>query len=54
MINEADKSTLLQFLLDQSGRVFSLKEEEIFTSERIVFGDFMMGNETVDRPYDLI
>jgi hypothetical protein len=54
MINDDDKNTLLQLLLDQSQSKFNLTEKEIFTSERIIFGDFMFGNEANDRPYDLI
>ena len=40
--------------MSQSSVKFGLKQEEIFTSERIIFGDFMFGNESNDRPYDII
>jgi len=54
MINDKDKETLMEFLMSQSSSKFGLKHEDIFTSERIIFGDFMFGNEIQDRPYDVI
>jgi len=54
MINDQDKEVLLSLLIDQAQNKFSLKKEDIFTNERILFADFMFGNETNDRPYDYI
>lgn len=54
MINDEDKATLLQLLLDQAQSKFNLTEKDVFVTERIVFGDFMFGNDLNDRPYDLI
>jgi hypothetical protein len=46
MINDADKETLLSLLLDQASTKFNLSQSDIFKSERIIFGDFMQGNDT--------
>lgn len=54
MINESDKATLLQLLLDQASTKFNLSLQDIFKTERIIFGDFMQGNDLQDRPYDQI
>jgi dynein heavy chain, axonemal len=54
MINEQDKAVLNSLLNDQAGTKFLLKSDDIYTADRIIFGDFMNGNEGENRPYDLI
>jgi hypothetical protein len=50
MINEADKSVLLDLLLAEVAK-FSLKKEQVFNVERIIYGDYYNGIDGENRPY---
>ena len=54
MISEADKSILLELLLDQAERKFEVKKEAIFDNDRIIYGDFSFGMDGENRPYQII
>jgi len=50
MINNDDKNVLLELLLTESDK-FKLKKDEIFNSERLIFGDYVNGIDGENRPY---
>ena len=45
MINNDDKAVLLELLLTESDK-FKLKKDDIFNSERLIFGDYINGIES--------
>jgi hypothetical protein len=50
MINNQDRDVLLDLLITEAGK-FKLKKDDIFNSERIIFGDYMAGIDGDNRPY---
>lgn len=50
MINNQDKNVLLDLLITECEK-FSLKKEQLFNVERIMYGDYFNGIEGDGRPY---
>jgi len=51
MINEADKTILLDLLMNEAERKFDLTQDKIFDNDRIIYGDFGFGMDGDGRPY---
>jgi dynein heavy chain len=51
LINSQDREWLDDLLLTEAKGTFNLNKEEIFNSERIIYGDFMAGIELDTRIY---
>jgi len=45
---------LLDLLMNEAERKFSLKKEQIFDNDRIIFCDFAFGMDGENRPYQII
>jgi len=54
MINEADKTVLLDLLMDQAERKFETTKEQIFENDRIIFSDFGTTMDGDNRPYQYL
>lgn len=50
MINNEDREVLLNLLMTEAEK-FSLKRDDIFNVERIIFGDYINGMDGENRPY---
>ena len=53
MINEEDRETLKTLLWQQSKQRFQVEKDAIMTVDRLIFGDYLFGNESENRPYQL-
>jgi dynein heavy chain len=51
MINTTDKEILNTLLLTETAKFGSIKKENIFNVERIIFGDYFNGIDGDNRPY---
>lgn len=51
MISDEDKDVLQELIFTESERGFSVTKENILDRERIIFGDYMFGNDSENRPY---
>ena len=54
MISNEDKDTLSGLLNIEVEKVFKLNKEEVYFTERIIFGDYMGGLDSDIRPYNLV
>ena len=54
MISNEDRETLDNLLNDEVENVFKLKKEEVYITDRIIFGDYLNGIDTDNRPYIMI
>jgi dynein heavy chain len=54
MINNEDKDVLNGLLNDEVQTLFGLSKQEVYISDRIIFGDYMGGIDVDHRPYNLI
>ena len=50
MINDRDKDVLLDLILQETGKM-NLKREQLFTVERLIYGDYFHGIDGDARPY---
>jgi dynein heavy chain len=51
MINQQDRDTLKGLLDEEVEKVFGLTKELVYNTERIIFGDYLNGIDTENRPY---
>ena len=51
MINDDDKEVLKDLIFTQSDKEFSTSKDAILDRERIIFVDYLTGNESDNRPY---
>jgi F420-0:gamma-glutamyl ligase len=54
MVSTQDKDILADIVFEEADAKFQVKKEGILTQERIIFGDFMNGIESENRPYQLV
>ena len=54
MINDEDKEVLKDLVFNESEKQFSVSKGNILDRERLVFNDYMFGNESDGRPYQLV
>lgn len=54
MINEDDKEVLKTLIFTETERNFQVTKENILDRERIIFNDYMQGNEGDNRPYQIV
>jgi len=54
MVSAEDKETLDDMLHEEALKVYNLEKEQIYVAERIIFGDYMFGIDSDNRPYNLI
>jgi dynein heavy chain len=54
MIDEDDKDVLKDLIYIESEKHFSVSKENILDRERIIFNDYMAGNESENRPYQIV
>ena len=51
MISQEDRDTLDNLLNDETEKTFHLTRDQVYVSERIIFGDYLNGIEGDSRPY---
>lgn len=51
MVSQEDRDTLDRLLLDEAETTFKLTHDQIYETERIIFGDYIGGIEGENRPY---
>ena len=54
MISQDDRDVLADLINDEIQNTFQLTKEEVYVTERIIFGDYLGGVDTDFRPYILI
>lgn len=54
MISQEDRDTLDELLNEEVINSFKLTKEQVYITERIIFGDYMNGIDTENRPYIFI
>lgn len=54
MINDDDKEVLKTLIFTETERNFQVTKENILDRERIIFNDYMQGNESDNRPYQIV
>ena len=54
MISDADKEVLRELVFIESEKNFQVTKENILDRDRIVFGDYMFGNESDNRAYQIV
>lgn len=54
MISQEDRDTLDGLLNDEVVNTFKLSKDQVYITERILFGDYMNGIDTEIRPYVFI
>jgi dynein heavy chain len=54
MINDEDKLVLQELMFVQAEKEFSVNKDSILDRERIIFGDYQFGNESENRPYQIV
>lgn len=54
MINEEDKDVLKDLIFQQTEKEFRVTKVQVLDRERIVFGDYLFGNESDNRPYQIV
>ena len=54
LINNQDRTWLDDLLMQKAGDELKLKKADVFNAERIIFGDFMSGIDSDQRPYQQI
>lgn len=51
MVSQEDRDTLDELLNNEVINTFKLPKEQVYLTERIIFGDYMTGIEQENRPY---
>lgn len=51
MISNEDRETLDELLNHEVENTFKLSKDEVYITERIIFGDFLSGIDSEIRPY---
>ena len=51
MISQEDRDTLDGLLNDEAVNVFKLDKAVVYKTERIIFGDYLNGIDSENRPY---
>lgn len=51
MISNEDRETLDNLLNDEVINTFKLTKEQVYVTERIIFGDYLQGIDIDNRPY---
>ena len=51
MISQDDRDTLDVFLNEETVKTFKLTKEQVYVTERIIFGDYLNGIDGENRPY---
>ncbi len=51
MISQEDRDTLDRLLTEEAERTFQLTHDQIYVTERIIFGDYINGIDGDSRPY---
>lgn len=51
MISNEDRDTLDELLNTEVEKAFKLTKEQVYVTERIIFGDYLNGIDTENRPY---
>ena len=54
MISNEDRETLDNLLNEEVQSVFHLTKEQVYITERIIFGDYLSGIDSEIRPYVMI
>ena len=54
MINDEDKEVLKELIFTETERNFQVTKENVLDRERIIFNDYMFGNESDNRPYQIV
>lgn len=54
MISNEDRDVLDGFLNNEIENVFQLNKEQVYITERIIFGDYLSGIDSENRPYIMI
>jgi dynein heavy chain len=54
MISNQDRDILDGLLNEEVETVFSLSKEQVYITERIIFGDYLGGIDVENRPYVMI
>ena len=51
MISQADRDTLDHLLNEETVNAFKLTKEQVYITDRIIFGDYIGGIDGDNRPY---
>jgi len=54
LVSTTDQATLEEMVMDNISRLFKLTREDVFESERLLYGDFMDGNIEESRAYKIM
>ena len=54
MVSSDDRDTLDRLLNEEVESVFSLTKEQVYITDRIIFGDYLVGIDIENRPYIMI